>query len=197
MFAIQTSHPTPADYLHEERKRIREIDGKYEYINGKLIFMPGASTNHNIISGNIYALLWIELRNRDYIICQSDQRVHHAKAKSYLYPDVVVIPAPPQYADEMFDTVINPQVLVEVLSESTEAYDRGENFLIYRQMDSFREYVMIAQDKHLVEVFYKESGDTWQINTYRSEDETVHLQSLDVRLAIKDIYNKVDWSRVE
>lgn len=194
MFATQTSHQTPEDYLQEERKRIRETDGKHEYVNGKLIFMPGASTNHNVISGNVNAMLWFELRGRDYIICQSDQRVYNSKLKSYLYPDVVVIPKLPQYADELFDTVTNPQVLVEVLSESTEAYDRGDKFLIYRQMESFREYVLIAQDKFLVEVFYKESSDSWKINTYRSEEEWVRIDALNVSISMKDIYGKVDWS---
>jgi Uma2 family endonuclease len=88
--------------------------------------------------------------------------------------------------------VTNPEVLIEVLSESTEAYDRGDKFLVYRQMDSFREYVLIAQDKPLIEVFYKESGDTWRIDTYRSADDEVWFRSLGIRLRLRDIYAKTD-----
>jgi Uma2 family endonuclease len=194
-FMIQTLQLSEAaqKYLERERKSDRESEGKYEFLDNQFIFMSDASTNHNIICHNLNGLFWFFLREKDYIIAQADLRVHNPEKNSFFYPDLIVIADEPQYLDEEFDTILNPLLIVEVSSESTEAFDRGDKFRVYRQLSSFKEYVLVSQKKLSVDVYYKKDNGDWQINSFIKPEDTLHLQSLDIKLSLSDIYAKVKF----
>jgi Uma2 family endonuclease len=181
---------TAQKYLENERKNLRESLGKYEFLDNHSFFMSGASTNHNIICHNWNGLFWYHLRDKNYIIAQADLRVHNPEKNSFFYPDLVIIANEPEYLDEEFDTILNPLLIVEVLLEATEAYDRGKKFANYRQLPSFREYVLVAQNVRSVEVYFQKANGDWQINSFSKPEEVIHLQSLDIRLKAADIYAK-------
>jgi Uma2 family endonuclease len=178
-------------YLANERKNLRESAGKYEFLDNHSIFMSGATTNHNIISSNLHILIGQLLWNKDYIIAQADLRVHNPESNSFFYPDLVVIAGEPEYLDEEFDTILNPLLIIEVLSEGTEAYDRGKKFSIYRQLPSFREYVLVAQNTRSIDVYFQKTNGDWQINSFTKPEATIHFQSLGISLPLADIYAKV------
>ncbi|MCU0443879.1 MAG: Uma2 family endonuclease [Microscillaceae bacterium] len=193
MIATLALTDTAQKYLENERKNLRESVGKYEFLDNHSIFMSGATTNHNIICHNWNGLLWYHLRDKDYLIAQADLRVHNPEKNSFFYPDLVVIANEPAYLDEEFDTILNPLLIVEVLSEATEAYDRGKKFTIYRQLPSFREYVLVAQNAMSVDVYFHKANGDWQINSFTQPNDMIHLQSLDIQLKLADIYAKVKF----
>ena len=143
---------TPEEYLSRERKAL----DKSEYRNGQIHAMPGASHEHNVIMGNTFAELHIQLRDRTCIVYPSDMRVKVSSTGRYTYPDVVVVCEEPRFEDSHFDTLLNPTVLIEVLSPSTAAYDRGEKFASYQKLDSLCEYVLISQDRVRVEYYLRQ-----------------------------------------
>jgi Uma2 family endonuclease len=128
---------TPEEYLALERK----AEYKSEYVDGEIFAMSGASEPHNVIAGNIFASLHTQFRGRPCRAYTSDMRVHVRPGKAYTYPDVVAVCGEPLFHDTYKDMLVNPTVIVEVLSPSTEAYDRGDNSLRYRQLASIQEYV--------------------------------------------------------
>src|SRR5947208_2413562 len=135
------------EYLDLERK----AEVKSDYIAGRMFARSRANRRHNLIAGNLFGLLWSQLRGRGCEVCASDMRVKVSPTGMYTYPDIVGVCDEPRFEDGYTDTLLNPQVIVEVLSESTEAYDRGEKFAHYRRLDSLREYVLVAQAKLRVE----------------------------------------------
>ena len=179
-------------YLENERKNIRELDGKHEFFENDAILISKATIHHNIISSNLHILIGQLLWGKDYIIAQADLRVHNPEKNSFFYPDLVVIAGEPEYLDDEFDTILNPALIIEVLSEGTEAFDRGDKFRVYRQLHSFQEYVLVAQNRMSVDVYYHKDNGDWQINSYSKPEEIILLQSLGISLKITDIYqNKV------
>jgi Uma2 family endonuclease len=147
---------TPGEYLELERKS--EI--RSEYIAGRMIAMSRSSLRHSLIAGNLLDEVSSQMRGRDGEAYAKGLRVKVSLTGMYTYPDVVAVCGEVRLEDEHFDTLLNPMVIVEVLSESTEAYDRGEKFAHYRRLDSLREYVLVAQDKVRVEHFRRE-GEEW------------------------------------
>ena len=143
---------TPEEYLAKERKALT----KSEYRDGRMYAMPGASREHNLITGNTLVELHVQLRNRVCEVYPSDMRVKVSAAGTYTYPDIVVVCDEPLFDDTYFDTLLNPTVLVEVLSPSTAAYDRGEKFTSYQKLDSLCEYVLISQDSVCVEHYLRQ-----------------------------------------
>lgn len=186
--AVAHQKVSPEEYLRMER----ESPEKHEYLFGKVIPMGGASTNHNRITRNILILLGISLSD-DYEVFTADQRVYNAFTENYVYPDVVVIKGELEYADEMFDTITNPLLIVEVSSNSTLKVDRMDKFLTYRKAESFKEYILVGQDIIFVEKFYQTEEGLWEIEGFTNLEESIYLKSIDITLEVKDIYKKVKF----
>lgn len=180
---------TPGEYLEQERKS--EI--RSEYIAGHIFAMSGASDRHNLIAGNLFGRLWTQMRGRGCRVYMSDMRVKVNPSGMYTYPDIAALCDEPRLEDAHFDTILNPQVIVAVLSESTEAYDRGEKFAHYRRLDTLREYVLVAQDKVRVEHYVRE-GEQWILSEISDTASTLHLASIDCHVGLAAIYEKVDFN---
>jgi Uma2 family endonuclease len=179
---------TPEEYLAQERA----AEYKSEYREGEVIPMTGASRRHNLITGNIYAGLHAQFRQKSGEVYQSDMRVKISESGRYVYPDVVVVQDAPLLEDAELDTLLNPTVIFEVLSESTERYDRGEKFEHYRTLDSLSDYVLVAQDRIHVEHFARQLDHSWLYTEYKSPADTVPIPSIDCTLSVEEIYAKVE-----
>ena len=154
---------TPEEYLARERKALN----KSEYRDGRIYAMPGASRAHNLITANTLVEIHPQLRDRTCEVYPSDMRVKVSSTGTYTYPDVVVVCDEPRFEDGHFDTLLNPTVLIEVLSPSTAAYDRGEKFRRYQYLDSLCEYILISQDRIRVEHYLRQE-DGWGLTEFRS-----------------------------
>lgn len=175
-------HRSPQDYLTFER----QSPGKHEYENGKLHAMAGASRKHNLISGNLYLGLRTRLRNRRCEAFMSDMRVLIEETGLYTYPDVVVSCGQPAFQDAENDTLLNPTFIAEILSPSTESYDRGRKFAHYRRLPSLQEYALIAQDRPFVELWRRQKDD-WAKTECRGCEETVRLESIGCEIPLAEL----------
>ena len=184
--AAAQTYFTPEEYLALERK----AHCKSEYLSGHIIAMAGASFTHNLIKADTVTVLNNRLRSQNCVAISSDMRVRPSADDAYVYPDVVVVCGEPQFEDEAFDTLLNPIVIVEVLSPSTEAYDRGEKFRRYQQLASLKEYVLISQEKVQVEHYHRH-GEQWMLNTYRTIEDVVFFPAIGCELPLRDIYARV------
>ena len=185
--AVQ-SHLAPEEYLALERKATI----KSEYVNGQMYAMSGASRAHNLICLNIGGELRTQLKERACEVYTNDMRVRVTVAGLYTYPDVLVVCEEPRFEDDSFDILLNPTVLFEVLSPSTEAYDRGAKFGYYRQLDSMQEYTLVSQDLMRVE-HYLRHNEQWILTEFGSLDDVVGLTSIDCELPLREIYAKVEF----
>jgi Uma2 family endonuclease len=174
---------TPEQYLAMERK----ARFKSEYYNGFIWAMAGASDEHNTISLNLAGEIRSQLKGRPCKAYMSDMRLRVSPSGLYTYPDVMAVCGERRFLDDEGDTLLNPNMIAEVLSPTTEAYDRGDKFAKYRQLSSLREYVLIAQDKVLVER-YTRQGDQWLLTEFRSLDDTLPLPSIGCEIALREIY---------
>ena len=189
---VQT-HLTPEEYISLERKAIPDAETvRSEYINGEIIKMSGASLAHNFIKGNIFLKLHTRLEGSGCAIFVNEMRVSIPTARSYFYPDVCVVSEEPRFEDDVFDSLLNPIVIVEVLSPSTEAYDRGEKFAHYRQLTSLQEYVLVAQDQMHVE-HYRRQEKQWILTDIEKHDEILYLPSIQCELPLQEIYARVTF----
>jgi Uma2 family endonuclease len=187
MSSQPTTYLTPEEYLAIERKAAYKSD----YIDGGMVAMTGASRKHNLITSNITREISQQLRGRPCEGYASDMRVRVPSTRLYTYPDVVVVCGEPQFEDEQVDTLLNPMLIIEVLSESTELYDRGKKFGFYRTIESLAEYLLVAQDECKVEQYVKQPGGRWLLSDYRSLEDVVELSSIQCRLALKEVYDKI------
>lgn len=178
---------SPEEYL--ARERVAET--KSEYFNGETFAMSGASPAHAVIVLNVGAELRAQLRQRACTVYTSDLRVKVSPTGLYAYPDVVVVCGEPRFDDEQRDTLVNPKLIVEVLSKSTEDYDRGRKFEHYRSIDAFAEYVLIAQDKPHVEHFFRQPDNRWLLSETRNLSDRIEVASIGAYLALADVYEKV------
>jgi Uma2 family endonuclease len=179
---------TPEQYLAMERN----ADFKSELCNGFIIAMAGGSREHNVISGNLHGEIRSQLKGRPCEVYTSDMRVRVSMAGLFTYPNVVAVCGEPRFLDGRSDTLLNPPVIVEVLSASTESYDRGEKFMHYRRLESLREYVLVAQDKVLVER-YTRQGDEWLLTEFRHVDQTLQLASIGCAVQLREIYSRIEF----
>lgn len=186
--AIQT-YLTPEEYLTFERKATT----KSEYLRGQIIAMSGASFAHNFITADIVTHLNIQLMGGECQVAASDMRVKATQTASYFYPDVVVICGEPRAEDDNFDILLNPTLIVEVLSPSTEAYDRGEKFEHYQHIASLKEYILVSQDKVHVEQ-YRRQGEQWLLTEFREIEEVLSLLSIGCELRLQDVYRRVKFA---
>jgi len=181
------AHLTEAEYLSLDR--VATV--KSEFLDGEMFAMAGASLIHNRICGNVYASLRPQLERRGCEIFTSDLRVRVPRTGLFTYPDLVVVCGEAElYDDEAMDTLLNPALIVEVLSGTTEAYDRGEKFAHYRTIASLESYVLVAQDRVLVE-HYARQGDLWVLRDADRLDATLELASVGCELALTDVYKRV------
>jgi Uma2 family endonuclease len=179
---------TPQEYLALERKS----ETRNEYHDGEIFAMSGASREHNLIAGNLIRDIGNQLEDRPCESYPSDMRVWIEATGLYTYPDVVVVCGEPQFQDREVDTLLNPTVLVEVLSPSTEAYDRGVKFRHYRCIPSLREYVLISQDRMMVERFTRQGND-WVLSDLIDPDQILKLESIGCQIPLGRIYAKVKF----
>ena len=182
---------TPQEYLALERKA--EI--KSEYLDGEIFAMAGVTREHSTIVNNIVTELTNQLKSRPCEVHGPDLRVKVSPTGLYTYPDISVICGEPQFEDEHFDTFLNPQVIIEVLSDSTESYDRGKKFANYRTLDSLREYVLVSQTEYRIERFYRQGQGNWIYSESTDPNGSIELTSVDCRLSLANVYDKVDFER--
>lgn len=180
---------TPEEYLARERKALN----KSEYRDGRIYAMPGASRAHNLITVHVTGELYIQLRTRSCEVYPSDMRVKVSAGGLYTYPDVIVVCDEPRFEDGHFDTLLNPTVLIEVLSPSTAAYDRGEKFRRYQYLNSLCEYILISQDRVQVEHYLRQE-DGWELTEFRFLSDVFQLVSIRCELSLQAIYAKVNFS---
>lgn len=180
---------SPQEYLALERRS--EI--RNEYYNGEIFAMAGASREHNLIAGNVNAEIRDQLLDRPCESYPSDMRVSIVPTGLYTYPDVSVVCGEPRFEDSTSDTLLNPTVIIEVLSPSTEAYDRGIKFRHYRRIVSLREFVLISQDRMMVEL-YTRQGYNWILSELSEPDQVLKLESIGCQIPLERIFAKVKFS---
>ena len=176
---------TPEEYIAQERKALH----KSEYLSGQIFAMSGASRAHSLITSNISNRLYNQLMASDCEVHSSDMRVQPSPT-AYFYPDVLVACGEPRFADDVFDTLLNPIVIVEVLSPSTAAYDRGEKFEHYQQLTSLQDYILVSQNRFCVE-HYRRQGEQWEHTEFREPEEVLSLISIGCEIVLRDIYTRV------
>ena len=179
---------TPEEYLALERK----AECKSEYFNGEIFAMSGATPQHVLIVTNVVSELRGQLKSRPCTVYSTDLRLKVSATGLYTYPDVIVVCGEPQFNDDHKDTLLNPTLIVEVLSESTKDYDRGGKFEQYRMLESFIEYVLIAQDKHHVEYFVRQPDNRWLLSETNRLEDNLELTSIGCNLALTEVYDKVE-----
>lgn len=181
---------TEEEYLAIERA----TEFKSEYIDGYIVAMVGASEPHNLIVTNSVRELSSQLKGRDCTVYSNDMRIDLRERKLFAYPDVVVVCGEPDLvADDFQDNLRNPVVIIEVLSQSTERYDRGLKFFKYRRIDTLEEYVLIAQDRTLVEHYVRQASGDWLMSEAFGLDATIHLSAIGCDLRLSEIYDKVKF----
>jgi Uma2 family endonuclease len=176
------------DYLAAERR----AETKSEYLDGEVFAMSGASREHNLIAVNVTASVHGQLKGSACEIYAGDMRVHVPATGLYTYPDVTVVCGEPRFEDgEEVDTLLNPTLLIEVLSPTTEGCDRGKKFAHYRTLESFREYVLIAQEEVRVELFTRQEDGHWLLSEASRLEERLPLASIGCELRLADVYDRV------
>lgn len=189
MSAIEKQTWTVEQYLEMERASAE----KHEYRDGEIYLMSGASRRHNQIMGNAFASLHTQLRQSPCIVYPSDLRVKVTDTGMYTYPDISIVCGEPRFEIEQLDTLLNPVVVVEVLSATTESYDRGAKFQHYRALESLQEYVLISQDSPRIERYARQDNDQWLLTDAAGLDAMITLDSVGCTLALADVYEKVDF----
>ncbi|MBS1797498.1 MAG: Uma2 family endonuclease [Acidobacteria bacterium] len=190
MSAIPKSKLTPEEYLEFERKSAT----KHEFFKGEIFAMSGAKRDHNKITTNLSGLVWQHLKGKDCESYSNDMRVFVPRTGLYTYPDLVVVGGEPRFQDEVFDTLLNPVLLIEVLSESTESYDRGRKFQHYRSIESLREYVLVAQDEARIEKYVRHGDGFWLLSEAVGLDAEIEFASIECRIPLAEVYDKIDFS---
>jgi len=170
-----------------------ESNTKFEYHDGKIYALAGGTVNHGKICGNAYNELRIQLKNNesDCFPFNSDVKLFIESTNSYVYPDSMVVCGEEEGENDAKNAVSNPVLIIEVLSKSTAAYDRGDKLYLYRGIPSFKEYVLIEQDKHVVDVHFKhKNSDLWSLTRYEGLDKVIYLQSLAIEISMKELYHR-------
>jgi Uma2 family endonuclease len=180
---------SPQEYLRLER----QSEYKSEYVNGQIFAMTGASRKHNLITTNISRELSQQLKGRPCEVYAVDMRVKVRATGLYTYPDVAVACGEPEFEDDFIDTLLNPTLLVEVLSPSTERYDRIAKSSYYRTMESLAEHLLVAQDEIRVEQYVKQPGGEWLLFEFLALDSTVQLPSIGCSLQLSEVYDRISF----
>jgi len=190
MSAAPKRRLTAEEYLVLER----QAAFKSEFYRGEMFAMAGANRNHNRIFHNLSYLLQHQLKGGTCNLMGPDMRVATASLRNYFYPDLVIVCDKPQYLENSFDTLLNPQVIFEILSDSTERFDRGDKFEEYRNIASLQEYILVSQNKMQIMRFVRQSEDHWDVRFFKDELGEFILGTLKVCLSMKNIYEGVEFA---
>lgn len=190
MSAIPKTKLTPEEYLDFERKS----EERHEYFDGEIFAMSGAKRNHNVIAWNIGGELRQRLKDRNCEAYPADMRVFVPATRLYTYPDLTVVCGEPQFQDDTFDTLLNPVLLIEVLSDSTESYDRGRKFQHYRSIESLQEYILVSQTEARVEKYVRHGDGFWLLSEAVGLDSEIEFSSIECQIPLSEIYDKIDFS---
>lgn len=182
-----------ADYLAFERAS----EVRHEFIDGRVYAMSGASEAHNLIAGSIYVSLYTQLRGRPCKVYPSDMKVRTPFTRSYSYPDISLVCGDAEFDGDSRDILLNPTVVIEVLSPNTERFDRGRKFQRYRELESLQEYVLIAQDSPHVERFARQDNGVWQLSEAHGLQASLSLTSIACVLRLAEIYEQIDFGSGE
>lgn len=181
---------SPEEYLAAERKSLE----RHEYFDGEIFLMAGSSNKHNLITSNVIISLGSQLKKRDCRVYPPDMRVYIPKTGLYTYPDVLVVCGKPEFLpDAHLDTLTNPILIVEVLSSSTEDYDKGAKFDNYRSLESLREYLLISQDAKKAVRYTKQTNGSWILMDFIGDKTHIELASIECSLTMENIFDKVDF----
>lgn len=184
---------TPDEYLRLER----DAEQKHEYFEGKIFAMAGGTARHNLIAGNMYSALRREIRKRNCQAFVSDMKVRISESDLYTYPDVAVACGEIEYGSDIEDVLLNPRVLVEVLSKSTESRDRGWKFQQYQKLPSLVDYVLVSQDQPLVERFTRQANGNWVLTNFAGLEATFSLTAIECPLTLAELYLDVEFGEEE
>jgi Uma2 family endonuclease len=187
MASLPKTYVTPEEYLALDR----EAEVKSEYLAGQIIAFAGASKQHNLIVANILAGIHRQLIDRPCNVYPSDMRVRVSRTGMYAYPDIVVTCGEEQFADDNSDILLNPIVLIEVLSESTASYDRGDKFDQYRRIESLCEYILVSQKPYRADQYVRQNDTQWLLTEFHRAEDIIRLGSINCELALKEIYAKI------
>ena len=192
---MQTQHHlklTPEQYLAQERS----AEFKSEYYHGEIYAMAGASREHNQISSNITASLATQLLEKPCSVYANDMKVWIDKAHKYTYPDVIVACDPQTFEDEHTDVLLNPRVIIEILSDSTESYDRGLKFFHYQRINSLYEYLLISQKFCHVEKYERQADNLWAYSEFHEMSDEVTINAVNCKVSLSEIYRKVSLTEI-
>ncbi|MEM7128497.1 MAG: Uma2 family endonuclease [Chloroflexota bacterium] len=184
-----TEYITPEEYLIREESALE----KSEYFNGQIFLMAGGSPNHNEICSNIGTEVRIRVRGTSCRQFGSETKLLVRANGLYTYPDGMIVCGQVQMANDKTQIILNPRVIFEVFSPSTENYDRGEKFRLYRPLSSFQEYILVHQDRPYIEQHLKQDDRSWRTYFIEGVDETLALHTVDLSIPLRQIYEFVDW----
>ena len=189
-----TRSPTKTLSLEEYRNLETIAEVKHEYHDGEIIEMTGGSINHNSILINLIVLLKLALRGTNYRLQSSDLRLWIPQYNRGLYPDLMLIAGEPLFSDNRNDEILNPCLIIEVLSPSTSGYDRGDKFRYYRSIPQLNQYLLVSQGEILIESYSKTSENNWLLQEYTPARGIISLDSLGISLNLADIYEGIDFN---
>ncbi len=187
--APQYNYLSAGEYLEAERKAVE----KHELMNGKIITMQGASLRHNRIVKNLISSIDAKLKGGGCEVFPSDLRVNIPATNSFCYPDLTIVCGKPELLDEQFDNLLNPSVIIEVLSPSTESYDRGNKFFTYQLIPSLKEYILVDSADAAVQTIVKKDDGLWKFDTLTGMAAILTLATIDQQILLSDIYRNVEF----
>jgi Uma2 family endonuclease len=187
--AVKYNYLSQEEYLEAERN----AEQKHELINGKIFTMAGASLNHNQIVANVLSEIHFFLKRKPCRVFPSDLRVAVASVNSFMYPDVTIVCDKPELLDEKFDTILNPSVVIEVLSPSTESHDRGTKFFNYQQIPSLKEYILVSSTAIHIHVITKKDDGLWKFETITDISASLSINTISQQILLSDVYLDVNF----
>ena len=191
MIPQKTDKITPEEYLELEKNS----ELKHEYFEGEIFAMTGAKPNHNLISFNIVGELKNQLKGSPCMGFTSDQRIKIEAVTKYVYPDISIACDEVKFDDDPLGSLLNPVVVFEILSDSTEAYDRGMKFQHYRLLPSLQEYILVSQNHCLVEKYVRKNDRSWKYVSYEKMEQTLTIESINCEVLLLDIYYRVEFEK--
>lgn len=187
---VQETHTySPKEYLELEIP----AEERHEYVDGEIRLMPGGTPNHNRVIRNLGGILNSSFKGQPYEVFMTDQRLWIPRRKIYTYPDIMVIQGELQFQEGRKDTLINPLVIIEALSKSTQNYDKGDKFAAYRTIPSFQEYILIDQYSQHIEHYVKTEPRKWIFQEYDEADVKFAFASFSFEISLADLYDKVEF----
>ena len=188
MQASTKTYYSPEEYLQLETL----AEYRSEYYDGQIIPMAGGKPNHNKIALNLSSALNFALKGKSHDVFMSDLRLGIPNCRLYTYPDVMVVNTPLVFAENRQDTIVNPLMIAEILSDSTEKYDRGDKFRMYRTIASFKEYLLISQTAMQVEKFTKNEANQWVLSEYSAKEDKIIFDFFEFEITLYELYDRVE-----